>query len=295
MCGRNRTKGSNRLLAGLVLTAVVVLGTAGSASATPLSFTFESGNQGWTQKQDDASANSDPAGFTATGGNPGGHLSAVDTGPESGCPDSSPCELLTFFSPFVPPLGANYGGTGSFDLRSKDIDPEFGAELLLLPPGDNYLDGFIPDKVGKGYHHLSIPLTETARLTGKLSWAVCPYAGGTCTAPSRARFQSLLGASDQIAVIVDVGPNMTGETYDLDNLTVTDPPPPPPLLQPQPPPPGPPAKHKKKCKKKKHRHAAGAKKKCKKKGKEEGAPARRGRALQRLTTGASMSPSRQRS
>jgi hypothetical protein len=246
------------MLVGLAVTAIAALGSAGSASATSLSYTFNASNQGWTQKQDTASPNSAPAGFLATGGNPGGHLSARDTGVETGCPGATDCSLLTFFSPVVPTLGANYGGTGSFDLRSS-VEPEFGADLVLLPPGDSYLDGFIPEDVGTTYHHLSVPLTETARLTGKLSWVVCPYAGGTCTAASREQFQSLIGASDEIAVIVDVGPNGTGETYDLDNFTLTDGPPQPPAS------PGPPAKHKKKCKKKKRGHHAAASKKCKKK------------------------------
>jgi hypothetical protein len=262
MCGRIRTERARRVLLGLAVAAVAALGITGSASATSLSYTFDFGNQGWTQKQDQASTSIAPAGFAASGGNPGGHLTAVDSGAEDGCSKGvDPCQLLTFFSPVVAPLGANYGGTGSFDLRSKDVNPEFGAELLLLPSGDSYLDGFIPEDLGKTYHHLSIPLTETARLTGKLSWAVCPYAGGTCTAPSQAEFQSLLGASDEIAVIADVGPNMTGETYDLDNVTLTDGLPPPPA--------SPPAKHKK-CKKKKHRgkHRAAAAKKCKKKKKK---------------------------
>ncbi len=267
MCGRNRTKGSNRLLVGLALTVVAVLGTSGSASATSLSYTFDSGNQGWTQKQDPANPAALPAGFLATGGNPGGHLTARDSGVETGCPGATDCSLLTFFSPFVPALGANYGGTGSFDLRSKDVDPDSGAELLLLPSGDNYLDGFIPESDGKTYHHLSIPLTETARLTGKLSWVVCPYEGGACTAPSAEQFKSLMAASDKIAVMADVaGKNAdgTGETYDLDNFTLTEAPSPPPASS------GPPVMHKKKCKKKKrkHRHAAAAKK-CKKKGKRK--------------------------
>src|SRR5439155_24624692 len=105
---------------------------------------------------DPASTSIAPAGFAASGGNPGGHLTATDSGAETGCSKGdSPCQLLTFFSPIVPTLGANYGGTGSFDLRSKDVDPEFGAELLLLPSGDSYLDGLIPEDLGKTYHHLS--------------------------------------------------------------------------------------------------------------------------------------------
>jgi hypothetical protein len=232
--------------------------TTASASATSLSYTFDSGNQGWIQSQDNGATTSS-AGFQPTGGNPGGHLTARDTGIETGCPGAANCNLLTFFSPLVPALSANYGGTGAFDLRSS-VDPEFGAELLLLPAGDRYLDGFIAEEPGTTYHHLSIPLRETTRVNGKLSWAVCPYAGGTCTAPSQAEFQSLLGASDQVGLIVDVGADGTGEIYDVDNFTLTDGPPAPPA----PPAATPGPKKKKKCKKKKGRHRAAAAKKCKK-------------------------------
>jgi len=281
MCGRICTKGSRRMLLGLALAAVAALGTAGSASATSLSYTFGSGNQGWRQNQDPATLNGlGPAGFDPMGGNPGGHLTATDMGPETGCPGKDPCQLLTFYSPFVPTLGANYGGTGSFDLRSEDVEPEFGAELLLLPSGHNYLDGVISEDLGMSFNHLSISLTETA------NWKICPYAGGTCTPPSQAEFKSLIGTADEIAVMADVaGLNTdgTGETYDLDNVTLTEPAPPAspgpgpgPSSSPSPgPSPSPPAKHKKKCKKKhkkhrkhkKHHRAAAAKtkKKCKKK------------------------------
>ena len=76
-------------------------------------------------------------------------------------------------------------------------------------------------------------------------------------------FIALIGATDRVAVIADVGPDgQTGETYDLDNVTLTD-------GGPLPPPNHgtPPHKKPKKCKKKKHRghRAAAAKKKCKKK------------------------------
>ena len=72
----------------------------------------------------------------------------------------------------------------------------------------------------------------------------------------------LIAATDVVAVIADVGPDGTGETYDLDNVILTDGGP-----LPQLPPPGnssPPTAKKKKCKKHKKR-AAAAKKKCKKK------------------------------
>jgi hypothetical protein len=252
MCGMIRTQGLSRFVMCLAIAAVATLGAAGSAGATSLSYTFNSDNQGWLQKQDQASPSSTPAGFQAGGGNPGGHLTATDSGAEGGCSTGgSPCQLLTFFSPFVETLGANYGGTASFDLRSRDVVPAFGAELLLLPPGGLYLDGLISENAQTTYQHLSIPLTETA------NWAVCTYAGGACHPPNRAQFMNLIAASDEIAVMADVGPDGTGETYDLDNVTLTEGPPPAPVA---------PIPTKKKCKKRhKKKHRAAIAKKCKKK------------------------------
>ena len=244
-----------RTCVGLLAACAVVLGSSASASATPLSFSFDSNNQDWTQNQDQATTDFMPAGFQSTGGNPGGHLQARDTGDENGCPGDDPCELLTFYSPIVTPLGANYNGLASFDLKTS-ADPaavNSAAEVWLLAAGDSYLDGFLPSSRSEGYNHFSIPLNETA------FWRVCAYAGGTCTPPSQAQFKSLIGATDQIAVMVDIaspGKDGTGETYDLDNVTLTEGPPTPVT-------PSPPQQNKKKCKKKRRR-AAGAKKKCKK-------------------------------
>jgi hypothetical protein len=232
----------------LLATAAVLL-LCSTASATPLSYTFDHNNQGWLETQDNG-IDVTGAGFQSSGGNPGGQLNATDTGDESGCDSGTPCDLLYFYSPIVPTLGGNYGGNASFDLRSS-VSAAFGAELLLLPAGPNYLDGLIPVPTGTSYHHLSIPLIETA------NWAICPYAGGTCDPPSQGDFRSLIGAADQVAVMADVGPNGTGETYDLDNVSLTDGTP----AAPAPVTPAPPKK--KKCKKK-HGRATAAKK-CKKK------------------------------
>jgi hypothetical protein len=256
MRGRGRAEGQIRAFGvSALLAAAVVLSTAGSACATVLDYSFSSNNQGWQQSQDNGMTFS-PAGFASSGGNPGGRLTAKDTGAETGCStQTTPCDLLTFYSPFVEKMGANYGGTAAFDLRSS-VTPAFAAELLLLPEGPNYLDGLIPTSTGTGYHRLSIKLDETA------NWAVCPYAGGACTPPSQIVFQNLISDSDEIALIVDVGPDGTGETYDVDNVSVTEggprvtPPPPPPTGQP-------PAR-KPKCKKRHHRAASAKKRKCRK-------------------------------
>jgi hypothetical protein len=262
MCGRIRAVGQIRTISVCALLATAaVLAMAGTASATPLDYTFSSSNQGWQQAQNPANGPEGPAGFRSSGGNPGGRLSTKDSGAETGChpvppgPPVDPCQLLTFYSPFVPFLGANYGGTASFDLRST-VNPEFAAEFLLLAEGSDYLDGLIPESSGTGYHRLSIQMDETA------NWAVCPYAGGSCSPPSRAQFMGLIAATDVVAVIADVGPDGTDETYDLDNVVLTDGGP---LPQPPPPVNSSPPTAKKKCKKQKKRAAAAKKKKCKKK------------------------------
>src|SRR4051812_2246147 len=260
MCGRIRTEGTIRAFGVIALLAVAAtLSTVVSASATPLEYTFNGNNEGWLQSQNNGSTITS-AGFQSSGGNPGGHLRAQDsgtTGTETTCPDPGDCNLLTFYSPVVPLLSANYGGTASFDLRSS-VNPAFAAEFLLLPSGPDYLDGLITETTDTTYHHLSIVMDTTG------TWSVCPYAGGACSRPTQEQFLSLIGASDRVAVIADVGPNGTGEFYDLDNVVLTDGGP----LPPPPPGGGPPSKpHKKpkKCKKKHRGHRAAAAKKCKKK------------------------------
>ena len=89
----------------------------------------------------------------------------------------TPCNLLTFYSPFVPTLGANYGGTASFDLRSS-VNPAYAAEFLLLLAGPpDYLDGLISENDGNDYHHLSIPLSETATSPGRRIGRSAPMPG----------------------------------------------------------------------------------------------------------------------
>src|SRR3954453_764920 len=247
MCGRIRTEGRIRTIGIIMLLAIAAtLSIAASASATPLDYTFDGNNEGWLQSQNNGNTTTG-AGFQSSGGNPGGHLHTQDsgtTGTETTCPDPGDCNLLTFYSPVVPLLSANYGGTASFDLRSSG-NPAFAAEFLLLPSGPDYLDGLIPEGTDPPYPPLSIVMDTTG------SWSVCPYAGGICTKPTQARFLSLIAASDRVAVIADVGPNGTGEVYDLDNVVLTDggplPAPPPPGSGP---PPAKPSKKPKKCKKK---------------------------------------------
>jgi hypothetical protein len=263
MFGRIRPVAGQRVrrtCVGLLAACAVVLGSSATASATTLSYSFDSDNQDWGVSQDASSGNAFQAQWTATGGNPSGHLFARDTGPETGCAASEdPCELLTFYSPSVTPLVANYNGLASFDLRTS-ADPgdiNSAAELILLAAGDFYLDGVLPSPLSTAYSHFSIPLNEGA------NWSICPFSGGSCSQPTQAQFKTLIGATDQIAIMADIASpetDGTGETYDLDNVILTDGPPTPPVTPTQP---------KKKCKKNERRAASAAKKKCKKKRRDD--------------------------
>ena len=279
MCGRIRTEGSIRMIGVIALLATAaILSFAGSASAMPLDYTFTSNNQGWQQSQDNGKTFS-PAGFHRAGATPAGASPPGTAVRRSGCSTATdPCNLLTFYSPFVhEKLGANYGGSASFDLRSS-VDPAIrsraipASERTRLSRRRDLRRTREPAITRSRYR-----LDETA------DWNVCPYAGGSCTTPTQAVFQSLIADSDEIAVMVDVGPNETGETYDLDNVTLTDGGPPPP--------PGAPPPTKKLEEEVQEAHEA---RRCREEGQVQEEAARCG-GSQRLTTEASTWPSRQRS
>jgi hypothetical protein len=234
--------------AGLVA-VIAALALPAVASATPLSYTFDTDSQGWGVSQN-SGQNITPANWSPIGGNPGGHLTATDTGADSGCPPAgpgTPCYSLFFESPAlaVGGLTGNYGGTASFDLRSS-VSPGFASELIFRSTSLQALvAGVVLETSGTTYHHLSIPLT-----VGGAAWQYCTT---FCVAATEQQFRALLASADSMAINADVSPSDTGETYALDNVSLTDGPPQ-----------AAPVAHKK-CKKKKHR-AAAAKKKCKKKG-----------------------------
>ena len=76
------------------------LATAGSAGAT--SSPTRSMRTTRAGSRQDNGAHISSAGFQPSGGNPGGHLTAKDTGTEDDDAQTTSCDLLTFYSPFVP-------------------------------------------------------------------------------------------------------------------------------------------------------------------------------------------------
>jgi hypothetical protein len=239
MRSRARTDGMGRRLPmamGLTLAAsVIAMAIPAIASALPLSYSFEGatpavGRQGWTVTQNGGSTFGS-SGWLASGGNLGGHLTATDTTEETGCAASTnPCGFLYFESPTLGGgYGANYNGYGSVDLRSSD-SPEYAAELVLgATSTGHYLDGVLPESSGIAFHHLTIPLNETAMAGPYPAWQYCDGTTGECSADpvTQAQFQAVLASMDFVSVAADVAPDASvGETYDLDNVSLTDGPPP---------------------------------------------------------------------
>ena len=70
----------SRFVLGLSVSLLFALAAPSLASATPLSFTFDSNSQGWKAAQSGAEfpAYFDP--WSSSAGNPGGGLAVTDTG-----------------------------------------------------------------------------------------------------------------------------------------------------------------------------------------------------------------------
>lgn len=247
----------------MVLVAAAAMAFPPVAGAVNVTYDFTTGDQGWRVAQAAGSPSSAPV-HSPAGGNPGGFISATDTGAETGCPaPGAPCEIIRFFSPGTPvPMAANYGGTVSFDY-SVDIQPtRLGA--INIDSADNSAPELRREFVvppTAGFNRITLPLTEAG-------WDFCGGVPFTCAPATQQQFQTVLNTAIYVDLFSDVR-NGTGETYALDNMTIAEPAqavaPLPVVVPPTPAPPG--AGKKAKCKKAK-KGAAAAKKKCAKKPKK---------------------------
>lgn len=236
--------------AAIACTFAAALVLAPGAGAVTLSYSFDGGDQGWRAAQTNGGPFAAPD-FNPSGGNPGGYISKRDSGSDAGCGTGGTCDLFYFASPGTSAgLADNYGGSVSFDFATN-TPPAFSGAL--------YLDSAVasaPELVrlwqvpGVGFQRVNVPLTETG-------WLYCAGTAYICTPATQAQFQSVLATAAFTDLLADVV-NGTGETYSLDNFTVSEKPPPPPKA--------------KKCKKKKMKkgakgknRSAAAKKKCGKK------------------------------
>ena len=211
-----------RLGLAVVAASVAALVMAPAAGAVNLTYTFDGSDQGWRVAQANDSPFTLPD-FNPSGGNPGGYISARDTGTDEGCNalnPTAPCDLFYFASPGISStLAANYGGSIAFDFAVNSPAGFAGVLYVDTPVDSAYELVRLWQIPGVGFQRLTAPLTESGWL----------YCGGTpygCTDATQAQFRSVLADATFTDVLGDVV-NGIGETYSLDNVTVTEKPQPP--------------------------------------------------------------------
>jgi hypothetical protein len=192
----------------------ITLALSGQCAWSSVSEQFTSGSNGW-QAVDLNNGNPEAAGYTsagdvfalshnATGGSPGGYISATD--PSAG----------SFFfqapSAFLHNLSAYQGGTLSFDtFYTPHTNPWLGDPDIILSNGSTtlfYRKGTNPDET---WTHLSIKLAPGA------GWTVGSLDGSAATGGD---FASVLGGTTLLRIRGEYVDGIT-ETTGLDNVVLS--------------------------------------------------------------------------
>jgi hypothetical protein len=191
------------LIASLAV-AAAALSSPASAGATAVFHDFEVNNdvQGWQKCEATCTAPT----YSATGGDPAGHISAVDS-----IADNMPSGILSFQHTALGLSTANYGGTWSLSFRTSS-PPGFGLGLILYDTSGNYVTKSIPlTGASTDWRAVSAPLTDSA------GWFRSPESH----LATEAEMKGILGSLARAQIIADVVTG-TGETYSLDNVRFTD-------------------------------------------------------------------------
>lgn len=207
---------------GVAAIALALLALPSPAAAADLSHTFDTDNHGWLASQDELVPGTS-APHVASGGNPGGHLSVVDTGEDSGGCAFPPCQDVTFsFAPTMSLL-PYYGGTLSFD-RKGSVSPavvESNAFIRIYgSAGDSLNIGSDADDFPftTNWETFSRPFTEVRA-------NYCPGGGATCDPSTESQFRSVIANATLVTIRADTTWG-EGESYALDNFRLTEPLPP---------------------------------------------------------------------
>lgn len=119
------------------ITALVCLTLPAAAAGADLQSSFDGDAEGWTTRQNASYPST--INWSATGGNPGGHVYDSDLLEDSGPVGTG----FSFVAPaaWTVPLGANYGGTFSFDM--KHAAAEVGPVVrIVADSGDSLSKSF---------------------------------------------------------------------------------------------------------------------------------------------------------
>jgi Ca2+-binding RTX toxin-like protein len=198
-----------RNLSVAVLAAVACLAIPASAGAVTLQNTFDASPEGWLTGQ--GSGNPSSISFSASGGNPGGHIFDSDTVADTGGGSN-----LFFFqasAAWTGNLSANYGGMLSFDM--KHTAAEYGPIIAIFANNGDILEtqaATIPTNAA--WTTISVPLD------GGGGWAYVH--GGNGTDASAANFNTVLSDVSAVLIVGDLDSG-TGGVARLDNAKLLEP------------------------------------------------------------------------
>lgn len=190
-----------RIILGLLVTVLICLTLLAAPAAQAASLrvsTFDSNDEGW-RVVGDAQGASDVPNYSASGGNPGGYISANDDAVGGVWYWSAPTK-------FLGNVAAAYGKTLSFDLRQSALDTQFDADDVILLSSALNLAFDTANNPGLSWTSYSVPLIETA------GWKK----QGTTTVPTPTEMQSVLASLTGLQIR---GEFRTGaDTGSLDNV-----------------------------------------------------------------------------
>ncbi len=195
--------------------AALSLAIPGSAAALNMQWGFDADDEGWTVDQDGIGAGADPT-FSLAGGNPGGHISTVDSNVD---------DSLHFYSPALTAgsLAPNYLGRLSFDYKRSFAGRDFFV-LRIQGAGTDYMFQLfgLPKGSSDVWQHKSLLFVELG------AWYYCdPPAACTLDELTQAEFRTELSQATSFHINPDVPEVMgtLGDTYALDNVVLTERPP----------------------------------------------------------------------
>lgn len=165
--------------------------------------TFDTDTDGWTAVGDIATN----ALFSATGGNPGGHIYVIDAATNGMTRFNAPAKFLGNQS-------GKYGGTLSFDLSQTypgAADQINETDIVLVGNGMTLVYDTSPNPAKDAWTSYSISMTETA------GWKIDSLTG---SAPSQAQMQAVLGNLTSLRIRSEF---QTGDdTGSLDNVRLVE-------------------------------------------------------------------------
>ena len=168
------------------------------ANAQQVSSTFDTDTEGWVVTGDATSANPN---YVATGGNPGGYVSADDTAAGGVWVWSAPAKFLGDQS-------GSYGRTLSFDLKQSSLDSQFDDSDIIISGADMTISLDLSNNPGTDWTSYSVVLDETF-----------PWKFGFITSATLATAEQIQTVLSNISSLKIRGEYVSGsDTGGLDNV-----------------------------------------------------------------------------